>query len=61
MEDRLGIAPWTIAPNANNAALARGAAKLGIESAAIRRNVAAAGTSATAAWAARPTRSSRCS
>ena len=39
MEDRLGIAPWTIAPNANNAALARGAAKLGIESAAIRRNV----------------------
>ncbi|MFI4925309.1 MAG: GMC family oxidoreductase N-terminal domain-containing protein [Vicinamibacteria bacterium] len=39
MEDRLGIAPWTIAPNANTAALARGAAKLGIESAAIRRNV----------------------
>ena len=39
MEQRLGIAPWTVPPNANNAALARGAAKLGIESAAIRRNV----------------------
>jgi choline dehydrogenase-like flavoprotein len=39
MEDRLGIAPWTVPSNANNAALARGAAKLGIESAAIRRNV----------------------
>lgn len=41
MEARLGIAPWEIAPNANNAALARGAAKLGIPSAAIRRNVRA--------------------
>jgi len=39
MEARLGIAPWEVAPNANNAALARGAAKLGIASAAIRRNV----------------------
>jgi len=41
MEARLGIAPWTVAPNANNAALARGAAKLGIASAGIRRNVRA--------------------
>jgi choline dehydrogenase-like flavoprotein len=39
MEERLAIAPWTIAPNANNAALARGAAALGIPSATIRRNV----------------------
>ncbi|HVE49658.1 MAG TPA: GMC family oxidoreductase [Casimicrobiaceae bacterium] len=41
METRLAIAPWTIAPNANNAALARGAAKIGIASAMIRRNVKA--------------------
>ncbi|HVJ72731.1 MAG TPA: GMC family oxidoreductase [Casimicrobiaceae bacterium] len=41
MEARLGIAPWEIAPNVNNAALSRGAAKLGIASAAIRRNVRA--------------------
>lgn len=39
MEDRLGIAPWTVAPNANNHLLAVGAGKLGIASAAIRRNV----------------------
>ena len=39
MEERLSIAPWEVAPNANNAALARGAAKLGIEAAVIRRNV----------------------
>jgi choline dehydrogenase-like flavoprotein len=39
MEVRLGIAPWTVPPNANNAALARGAAKLGVASGAIRRNV----------------------
>ena len=39
MEARLGIAPWEVAPNANNAALARGATKLGLPSAAIRRNV----------------------
>ncbi|HEX6138568.1 MAG TPA: GMC family oxidoreductase [Casimicrobiaceae bacterium] len=39
VESRLGVAPWTIAPNANNAALARGAAKLGIGWGAIRRNV----------------------
>ncbi|CAG1009376.1 cholesterol oxidase [Burkholderiales bacterium] len=39
MEARLGISPWEIAPNANNAALARGAAKLGIPSGVIRRNV----------------------
>ena len=40
VEKRLSIAPWTIAPNANNAALARGAARLGISHGSIRRNVA---------------------
>ncbi len=39
MEARLAIAPWEVAPNANNEALARGAAKLGIAASAIRRNV----------------------
>jgi choline dehydrogenase-like flavoprotein len=39
MEARLSIAPWDVAPNANNEALARGAAKIGIPAAAIRRNV----------------------
>ena len=39
MEARLSIAPWEVAPNANNAALARGAEKIGISSGAIRRNV----------------------
>ena len=39
METRLSIAPWTVAPNANNEALARGAGKLGIAAPTIRRNV----------------------
>ena len=39
IEERLAIAPWTVAPNANNAALARGAAALGLSWQAIRRNV----------------------
>jgi choline dehydrogenase-like flavoprotein len=39
VEARLGIAPWTIAPNANNAALARGADALGLHRDVIRRNV----------------------
>ena len=39
MEARLAIAPWRIAPNANNAALAVGTAKLGYMSEPIRRNV----------------------
>jgi choline dehydrogenase-like flavoprotein len=39
MEERLGIAPWALAPNENNAVLARGAAKLGIPTAIIPRNV----------------------
>ena len=39
IETRLSIAPWTVAPNANNAALARGADRIGIGWAAIRRNV----------------------
>jgi choline dehydrogenase-like flavoprotein len=39
MERRLGIRPWPVEPNENNAALARGAEALGIPVAAIRRNV----------------------
>ena len=39
MEERLGIREWTVPPNENNALLARGAAKLGIATGAIRRNV----------------------
>ena len=39
MEARLSIAPWDVAPNANNEALARGAQAIGIPAAAIRRNV----------------------
>jgi len=40
MESRLSIAPWEVAPNANNEALARGAKKIGISASPIRRNVA---------------------
>ena len=39
MESRLSIARWTAPPNANNAALAIGTAKLGYQSATIHRNV----------------------
>ncbi len=39
MERRLHIRPWSVAPNENNAILALGAAKLGIETAVIPRNV----------------------
>ena len=39
MESRLAIAPWPVPPNENNDLLRRGATKLGIESAAIQRNV----------------------
>jgi len=39
MERRLGIAAWTMSPNENNAVLQRGAAKLGIDTGLIRRNV----------------------
>ena len=39
VEARLGIAPWRAAPNANNAALARGAGALGLRFGTIRRNV----------------------
>jgi choline dehydrogenase-like flavoprotein len=39
MEERLGVAPWLVAPNENNNALRRGAGVLGISSAEIRRNV----------------------
>jgi len=39
MEARLAIAPWPVAPNANNDVLRRGALALGIPAAGIRRNV----------------------
>jgi choline dehydrogenase-like flavoprotein len=39
MEERLAIAPWPVAPNANNDLLRRGCEKLGIATGAIRRNV----------------------
>lgn len=39
MERRLSIHPWEVAPNENNAVLRRGAAKLGIPTAVIPRNV----------------------
>ena len=39
MEARLGIQPWAIAPNENNAVLARGGERLGIPTAVIPRNV----------------------
>jgi choline dehydrogenase-like flavoprotein len=39
VERRLNITPWDVAPNENNDILRRGAAKLGIEAPAIRRNV----------------------
>jgi choline dehydrogenase-like flavoprotein len=39
MEERLAIAAWEVAPNANNQALARGASKIGVTTAPIRRNV----------------------
>jgi len=39
METRLSIGPWNMAPNANNEALARGAAAIGIRTGTIRRNV----------------------
>jgi len=39
MEQRLSISPWTAPPNANNALLRDGAAKLGIATEVIRRNV----------------------
>ena len=39
MEERLGIAPWAVPPNANNGALQRGAEKLGWASHVIPRNV----------------------
>ncbi len=38
-EARLDIRPWTVAPNENNDLLRRGAAKLGIATGVIRRNV----------------------
>jgi len=39
MEARLSVGPWNVPPNENNALLARGATRLGIPSALIRRNV----------------------
>jgi choline dehydrogenase-like flavoprotein len=39
MERRLNVAPWDVPPNENNAILKRGAAKLGIPSGIVPRNV----------------------
>ena len=39
MEERLGVAPWAVPPNANNAVLRRGCDKLGWEAHVIPRNV----------------------
>jgi choline dehydrogenase-like flavoprotein len=39
MEQRLGVAPWLVAPNENNSALRRGATALGISTGEIQRNV----------------------
>lgn len=39
MEQRLNISDWAVSPNENNAILQRGASKLGIPTALIRRNV----------------------
>jgi choline dehydrogenase-like flavoprotein len=39
MEQRLNVATWPVAPNENNDLLKRGAARLGIPAAAIKRNV----------------------
>jgi choline dehydrogenase len=39
MEERLGVAPWAVPPNANNDALKRGAEKLGWAAHVIPRNV----------------------
>ena len=39
MEERLNITPWALPPNENNDILRRGCEKLGLRSAAIRRNV----------------------
>ena len=39
MEERLAVGAWTVPPNENNEALRRGATKLGIATAGIRRNV----------------------
>lgn len=39
MERRLDIRPWALAPNENNAALRRGAARLGIATGIVPRNV----------------------
>ena len=41
MEERLSIAPWSLAPNRNNDALRVGCEKLGFSSAIMRRNVKA--------------------
>jgi choline dehydrogenase-like flavoprotein len=39
VEKRLNVAPWAVAPNANNAALARGCTALGLSHGVIPRNV----------------------
>ncbi|MBK8523096.1 MAG: GMC family oxidoreductase [Betaproteobacteria bacterium] len=39
MEDRLGVRPWPVEPNANNGLLAQGAEKVGVPTHVIPRNV----------------------
>lgn len=60
MEQRLHVAPWALPPNANNDVIRLGCEKLGYHWKVIRATSSVAGTSATAAWAARSTPSSRC-
>lgn len=52
MEQELGISPWALPPNANNEVLRRGCEQLGYRW-GDPAQCAAAGTWATAAWAAR--------
>src|SRR3546814_6116527 len=39
MEERLGVAPWAVEPNANNAVLRDGCEKLGLHWKTVPRNV----------------------
>jgi hypothetical protein len=60
MERRLAIAPWTVPANENNDLLRRGGAKLGIATAAIRRNVSGCLNIGYCGMGCPTTRSSRC-
>jgi choline dehydrogenase-like flavoprotein len=60
MEARLVIAPWDVPPNANNEALARGTARLGIKAVAIRRNVKSCWNLGYCGWAVHQREAARC-